>query len=100
MRTGVKASVAIASAPRVWVQLGSLEAMAAEPSSEPTVEEGGIMKGDGTIERAFEIARSGTCRNVEDIRKRLKREGYSDARSHLDGPAIRKQLADLIRGKQ
>ena len=52
---------------------------------------------DGTVERAFELARSGICRNVEDIRKQLRREGYSDIMSHLSGPAIRKQLADLIR---
>jgi hypothetical protein len=31
------------------------------------------------LERAFDLAKSGECRTVGDIRSRLKQEGYSDA---------------------
>lgn len=51
----------------------------------------------GTIERAFHLARSGSCYSLADIRQQLKIEGYSLIESHLDGPVLRKQLAALIR---
>ena len=47
-----------------------------------------------TIKRAFELASSGLCRDVEDISARLRREGYSEG--HLEGPVIRRQLRQLI----
>ncbi|MBB4857208.1 hypothetical protein HNO88_000515 [Novosphingobium chloroacetimidivorans] len=50
----------------------------------------------GTVTRAFEIARAGTCKNVEDIKRQLKREGYSSVDEHLNGPTIKKQLAAAI----
>ena len=48
------------------------------------------------IERAFQIARSGECRNVQEVRRRLSREGYEAADAHLSGKLIREQLAALI----
>lgn len=48
-----------------------------------------------TIERAFELARSGTCADVADIRRALKKEGYSQIDEHLGGQAIRRQLRDI-----
>jgi len=48
-----------------------------------------------TLERAFQLANSGECVNVEQIRLRLKREGYSDAQAHTKGPSIRNQLTKL-----
>lgn len=57
------------------------------------------MMTDDTVARAFELARQGTCENLEQIRHQLKREGYFNVLEHLNGPAIKKQLAQLIRTK-
>jgi hypothetical protein len=43
----------------------------------------------GTIERAFERAK---CRNIEDIRIALPREGNSNVDAHLAGRVIRYDL--------
>jgi hypothetical protein len=48
-----------------------------------------------TLERAFELAKSGECASIADIRIRLKKEGYSDWQSHTKGPSIRAQLNAL-----
>jgi hypothetical protein len=42
------------------------------------------------IERAFELARSSTT--IEEVRKVLKFEGYSNVDAHLAGPAIKADL--------
>lgn len=55
------------------------------------------MPEQGTVERAFELARSGTCLSMEDIRRRLKAEGYENTQAHLAGSAIRKQLLELMK---
>ena len=47
------------------------------------------------LERAFELANSGNCENVDDIKKALKSEGYSD--QQITGRALGKQLTGLIR---
>lgn len=49
-----------------------------------------------TIERAFELARSGTVTRFQDLVSRLRREGYVDVSRQLDGPLIRKQLRDIL----
>jgi hypothetical protein len=46
-----------------------------------------------TVERAFELAR---CSSVNDLRQRLRREGYDAVHLHLHGASINKQLVDLI----
>ncbi|CAA9519909.1 MAG: hypothetical protein AVDCRST_MAG23-128 [uncultured Sphingosinicella sp.] len=48
------------------------------------------------LERAFELARSGSCRSVAELELRLKREGYEAAASHLRGQSIRKQLRAMV----
>ena len=49
------------------------------------------------IERAFQLARSGQMATVDDIRKRLKQEGY-DERVMLDGGrSLTAQLRGLIK---
>lgn len=53
---------------------------------------------EGTVTRAFELANSGTCRSVDQIRRQLKTEGYSSISEHLDGPTIKKQLTAAIKG--
>jgi len=49
------------------------------------------------IERAFELARAGDCATIDDIRKRLKAERYSQVDAHLAGTSVRRQLLDLCR---
>jgi hypothetical protein len=55
------------------------------------------MMGKGTVERAFELARMGSCRTVEDIRCCLSHESHSSVDAHLAGAGIRKQLKELMR---
>ena len=47
------------------------------------------------LERAFELAESRKYANVAEIRDRLKTEGYD--LKQLEGFALRKQLAEIIR---
>jgi len=49
----------------------------------------------GIIERAFELA--GLSENVEEVRSRLKREGYFNVDAHLMGRKIRSDLVKIIR---
>ena len=49
----------------------------------------------GIIERAFELALLSA--NVEEIRTRLRKEGYSNVDGHLMGRKIRSDLVKLIR---
>jgi hypothetical protein len=46
------------------------------------------------LERAFELARSGKCRNLIDVNLQLKSEGYSI--QQLEGPLLKTQLRHLI----
>lgn len=48
-----------------------------------------------TLERAFALARSGTCNGVAEVRLALKRERYDQVEAHLAGPAISRQLRAL-----
>jgi hypothetical protein len=50
------------------------------------------------LERAFELARSGRCSRVEDLRTQLRKEGYSVDR--LTGRTLIKQLQALIQAGQ
>jgi hypothetical protein len=45
------------------------------------------------LERAFELARSGKCADVAQVRLQLKAEGY--ARDQLTGPVLLRQIRDL-----
>lgn len=51
----------------------------------------------GTVERAFELARSGTCASLSDIRTRLSQEGHEAVQQHLSGPSLRRDLARLCK---
>ena len=42
------------------------------------------------IERAFQLARAST--NIEEIRRALRREGYSNVDAHLSGASIKADL--------
>ncbi len=50
------------------------------------------------IERAFQIARSGACLGLSDLKLQLKKEGYS--LSQIDGRVLNNQLRDLIKKSQ
>ena len=49
----------------------------------------------GIIERAFQLAELSA--NVEEIRNRLRKEGYSNVDGHLMGRQIRADLVKAIR---
>ena len=46
------------------------------------------------LERAFDLARSGTCLNISDIIRHLKSEEYLIAQ--IEGPSLIRQLKQLI----
>lgn len=46
-----------------------------------------------TLERAFELARTGNYIGIGEIREALRAEGY--VLSQLDGPSLQKQLRKL-----
>jgi hypothetical protein len=48
------------------------------------------MQTQNIIERAFEVA--GESTSIEDIRKVLRREGYSNVDAHLAGASIKADL--------
>jgi hypothetical protein len=51
--------------------------------------------GISTLERAFQIARSGEAKNVEQLRRLLQREGYDSFQ--IQGRLLFKQLSDAMR---
>ena len=54
-----------------------------------------MMSHTGVIERAFQLAQSSA--NVEEIRNRLRQEGYFNDGAHLMGRKIRSDLIRVIR---
>ncbi len=52
-------------------------------------------QGLSTVERAFQLAEH--CVTVDEIRTKLKKEGYSNVDAHLTGGAIRSDLARTIK---
>jgi hypothetical protein len=53
-----------------------------------------------TLERAYELARTGPCVNVDEIRAQLKRERFEAVDGHLHGSMITGQLRALCRAKR
>lgn len=51
----------------------------------------------GTIERAYQLARSGQFARLDDIRARLMFEGHEAVRAHLDSPLLRRDLNRLCK---
>jgi hypothetical protein len=51
-----------------------------------------------TLERAFELAKSGDYESVTEIRAKLKAEGY--ALSQLEGPSLNRQLRELCKASR
>lgn len=50
-----------------------------------------------TVERAYQLARSGSCRSVDDIRRRLTAERYESVQAHLSGASIKRDLIALCK---
>ena len=48
------------------------------------------------IERAFQLARSGECRTLDELKGRLRREQHGSVDQHLGGMAIKAQLKKLM----
>jgi len=53
-----------------------------------------------TLERAFDLARSGDYASVADIRQQLKRERYDQVEAHLAGHSINRELRALCEAAQ
>lgn len=49
-----------------------------------------------TIERAFALARSGTCRTLPELKQQLRLEGCELVDCHLAGKLTKSQLAALM----
>jgi hypothetical protein len=56
---------------------------------------GGMESRPTALERAFELAKSGQCATVEEIKKKLKAEGLPAGQ--LTGKTLTKQLRELIK---
>lgn len=55
-----------------------------------------LCKAMNTLERAFELARSGICHDVDELEKRLINERYDDVRTQMRSSSLRKQLRAVI----
>lgn len=49
------------------------------------------------IERAFELAREGRCRTIDDIRRKLREERFESVEGHLSSGSLKRQLLETIR---
>ena len=47
------------------------------------------------LERAFQLAQSGRCTTVADIKRKLREEGYQD--DQVEGPRLFGQLNSLMK---
>jgi hypothetical protein len=52
---------------------------------------------NSTVKRAFELARSGTCRTLDDLRKALRAEKCEAVDNHLESGALKRQLRALLK---
>ncbi len=48
-----------------------------------------------TLERAYQIARSGECSNLEDLVRQLKSERFDAVDAHTSGPSVRRDLRQI-----
>jgi hypothetical protein len=52
---------------------------------------------DDVIARAFELARSGDCKTINEIRRKLEREGYIAVTEHFGSQSLKRQLVKLMK---
>lgn len=55
------------------------------------------MSDRSTVTRAFELARSGQCRTMDDLRRKLTAEGCDQVAAHLSSGALKRQLIDAMK---
>ena len=48
-----------------------------------------------TVERAYQLAESGECANIDEIETRLQAEGYVSVWQHLSAPSLSRDLRRL-----
>jgi hypothetical protein len=48
------------------------------------------------LQRAFELARSGTCRDLVELEMKLKQEGFEQVSARIGEPSVRRQLSAFI----
>lgn len=53
------------------------------------------MNGIGTVERAYQLAEESAT--VDEVRRRLIREGYTSVEAHLSAPQLRRALTAKLR---
>jgi hypothetical protein len=51
----------------------------------------------GTVHRAFQLAPE--CTSIDEVRRKLKQEGYSAVDEHLQGSSIQDDLKKLLRSR-
>lgn len=57
-----------------------------------------LMQRIGTVERAYQLAEESG--SVDEVRRRLLSEGYSNVEAHLSAPQLRRELkAKLQKGE-
>lgn len=56
------------------------------------------MNGRTTIEQAFALARAGECRTLEQLKQRLRKEGFDAVEEHLSGALTKRELRILMQG--
>lgn len=56
-----------------------------------------MIDGVSTLDRAVQLASSGTCASINHIRQQLRREGYLDVVPALAGATINQHLVKLLR---
>ncbi|WP_144037297.1 hypothetical protein [Sphingomonas sp. TZW2008] len=57
------------------------------------------MGSSSTVERAFELARDGSCTTVRDVRDRLKSERYDGVDAHISGALSRQLKAEIVKSQ-
>lgn len=53
-----------------------------------------------TVERAYQLAASGECASVAEVKQRLDKEGYANVVGQLYGPTIQAALRKLCAASQ
>ena len=50
-----------------------------------------------TVERAYELAKSGTCADLNQVKRRLQDEGYGSVGPHLSASLLSRELRALCK---
>ncbi len=56
----------------------------------------GIPERPGVVQRAFQLAKSGTVANIAALHKQLAAEGYANSTQTLAGRSLQQQLTRMI----